>query len=305
METPNYGLGTLAVELTRKCNMKCGHCMRGTAQRKDMPDDVMDAIVEKTRGSSICTLLIGGGESSLAPERLMTLAKKMAEANTYPGIFYIVTNGKRMSEEFMRAVAYVYETCSETYLTISNDNMHERLSPSYVESMKAKISWMTTGRYGSLEVGTRYGEDEHRHTTESILKMGRGATECCGFRGDTVCAYDVLGEKRHGLDPLGEDMFYVDVDGNVWPSCDLSYRFMRMRRDMSLGNVKDPVFEWYDAAVRFNLRHAGSLPKVVVEPGFEDSHITTAPRDYEVESSGKRVAASAIIARRMKLTINR
>lgn len=33
----------IAIELTRRCNLKCAHCFKGEAQDVDMPNEIIDA----------------------------------------------------------------------------------------------------------------------------------------------------------------------------------------------------------------------------------------------------------------------
>ena len=46
MKTGNYVFfDSLAVEVTRRCNMHCAHCLRGEAENKDISYEVMDALL--------------------------------------------------------------------------------------------------------------------------------------------------------------------------------------------------------------------------------------------------------------------
>lgn len=270
-----YGLGTVFVELTRRCNMKCPHCMRGPAQRKDMSEEVMDAIMRKMKltTNGIGSMVLGGGENALVPHLIKMLFYKMEAGGVYPGMFSVVTNGKRFTEEFGRALAVANTRC-ETYLTLSDDNQHEYVDRDRFNDRVDKMNDLAAeiSRFHSeVSLGTRYGSDRmrdvKRHDANSILKMGRGATEFGGVAASYVHPYDVIGDDN--ASPLEDDDFYVDVDGNVWPHCDLSYRFMKLRKDMCLGNVTDPDFDWFEAAVRFNARHAENFPLRMCEPGCE------------------------------------
>ena len=61
-------ISNLILEVTRKCNIKCMHCLRGDAQRVTMSVPVLHGVLQHLE--SICTLTITGGEPSLAPEVL-------------------------------------------------------------------------------------------------------------------------------------------------------------------------------------------------------------------------------------------
>ena len=135
--------------------------------------------------------------------------------------------------------------------------------------------------------------------TKSVLKMGRGATLFGGLSATVVVAYCFDGERQ-----LIDSMFYVDVDGYVWPSCDLSYRFMRLnRKSLSLGNVLDPDFDYYRAAVAFNIRNASRLPSTVVEPGYERHGLANSSRHYQVMDAARNVIIAKKIAKKLKIKV--
>jgi MoaA/NifB/PqqE/SkfB family radical SAM enzyme len=60
-------LDNVIIEITRRCNMKCEHCLRGAQQRLDIPDDVLSKFFLRIRDSYINHLCLTGGEPSLAP----------------------------------------------------------------------------------------------------------------------------------------------------------------------------------------------------------------------------------------------
>ena len=45
-----YYIENLCVEVTRKCNMKCAHCLRGDAQNMDINTCYIDTLLENVSG---------------------------------------------------------------------------------------------------------------------------------------------------------------------------------------------------------------------------------------------------------------
>ena len=291
MKRPRYELGTVFVELTRRCNMKCGHCMRGNAQAKDMSDEVMESLLYKLRSGHVCSVCTGGGESTLVPERMDTFFRGLASNWIYPSYIQIPTNGKKSGPAVIETLEYVNTKVAEVYVTMSNDDEH-----GYVDAGE----WMSRIGASGVYAQRRNGIDDKRYDSENTLRMGRGA-DFGGLRGPVVESYRVDPDEE-GI-AMYESDFYVDVDGNVWPHCDLSYRFMRLRKDWCLGNVTDPDFDWYDAAVRFNLKHADELPAVLVEPGEEHHKLLSKPRSSQVEAAARDIASSRKIAKRLKISL--
>ncbi len=52
----------LVLEITRKCNAKCIHCLRGNAQNLTMSQEVIDAVFSKI--DRVSSLTLTGGEPS-------------------------------------------------------------------------------------------------------------------------------------------------------------------------------------------------------------------------------------------------
>ena len=135
---------SLCVEITRKCNMKCAHCIRGEAQDSDMPLNVLEKLLERTK--SIQTLIITGGEPSLNIEGMRVLLRLLKKRCIPIFGFYIVTNGKRVTDEFMQTLIdyhlYVKE-CSDGYeddysteIALSQDIFHEQIPPENIYKLQ-------------------------------------------------------------------------------------------------------------------------------------------------------------------------
>lgn len=58
MENKLY-IGALVLEVTRRCNMHCEHCLRGDTQNLDMQKEIVDKLLEQTE-SIFCVTFSGG-----------------------------------------------------------------------------------------------------------------------------------------------------------------------------------------------------------------------------------------------------
>jgi hypothetical protein len=311
MKEIRHALGAVIVELTRRCNMKCRHCMRGPAQCRDMKPEVMGALVEKMAGISVDRIALGGGESTVVPELVSKFFDATLDAGIYPGSYSIVTNGKAMPTGFMNVIARI-QAYAEVYVMASFDNCHDRISrDEFIERCEElkRVTSEADRFHEGVTMQFRYRGDnflndeikEERHTSEDVLRMGRGATAFGGYKAVTVYPYDVKGDGDDYL-PLCECDFYVDVDGNVWPHCDLSYRFMSRRKKYCLGNVTDPGFDWYEAAVRFNLKFAEKFPLKLMEPGHEE-YLPSNSYDFRQSSTREKIEETIEIAKELNIKI--
>lgn len=122
----NLHIDSLVVEVTRRCNMKCEHCLRGEPQNKSIKIEYVNELFSKI--NSIGCVTFTGGEPSLVPHIIRNI---MVSANHYGvdiGNFYIVTNAKKVTPSFLETLTYVYNQCTENEISsicYSNDRYHE------------------------------------------------------------------------------------------------------------------------------------------------------------------------------------
>lgn len=120
---------TLGIEVTRRCNMCCAHCIRGDAEQKDIEYRYIDALI--TDIEYISSLLITGGEPSLNPRAIQYIADVVRARDIFIGGAVLITNGKFVSDEFITACASLFSLATEderNYLAISSDVFHEDVS---------------------------------------------------------------------------------------------------------------------------------------------------------------------------------
>ena len=67
-------LDSLVIEVTRRCQLKCEHCLRGNAQKRDMSRDYIKDLFKKV--GYISNLTFTGGEPSLVPHIIQMIRKK-------------------------------------------------------------------------------------------------------------------------------------------------------------------------------------------------------------------------------------
>lgn len=92
---------SFVLDITRRCNMKCDHCLRGAAQPADLSLDRLNTILDGI--ASISTLTFTGGEPSLKPEIIMKTLELAKKKKIQVEQVYIVTNGKHVPDSFIDA----------------------------------------------------------------------------------------------------------------------------------------------------------------------------------------------------------
>lgn len=121
---------TLSIEITRRCNMACAHCMRGDAQNVDIEHRYIKDILKHIQ--HIQHFNITGGEPSLNVKAMRYILKQLKNYNIPVHDFYIVTNGSSssVSKEFINICSELYdyqEEKDEHYpiLEMSDDRFHD------------------------------------------------------------------------------------------------------------------------------------------------------------------------------------
>jgi len=201
-------VNNLIVEVTRRCNMRCEHCMRGAAQKLDMSEEVISAMF---RGMGyIGDITFTGGEPTLA---VPVIEKVIAEARVTGvtiGNFFVVTNGKTddaTAKRFALALLDLYADLNGyekelTGLVVSGDVYHE-----YVDVPKV---------YKGLAF---FREERHGPKREAdVIRMGRAKF---GARKPRKLGPFEVSEDIG--DNLSVDTVYVAANGNVVSDCDFSY----------------------------------------------------------------------------------
>ena len=91
-------LHALAFEVTRNCNIRCAHCMRGEAQNINMKRSVIDDFFDKEKNnfvfSKIYDIIFTGGEPTLNPNLIIYAINKIIVNEIPVKHISMVTNGQ-------------------------------------------------------------------------------------------------------------------------------------------------------------------------------------------------------------------
>ena len=101
-------VSNVVIEITRRCNMCCAHCLRGDAENVDIQERYIDAFLDSfEKGACISYIVFSGGEISLNIPAIRYILKAVKERNISVGSFYMVTNGKAVAAAAGVSVAAV------------------------------------------------------------------------------------------------------------------------------------------------------------------------------------------------------
>ena len=226
----------LVLEVTRRCNMKCAHCIRGDAQSVDMKPLVIDQILSQT--SYINSLTFSGGEPTLNLEAIRHTLNRCKEWNIPVMNFYLVTNGKKVTTEFLMLCIEWYAYCVRCGgdpdmcgIALSRDEFHDKVSPTNVELLYGLSFFRDQDKrtdWSKVPLISE-GNAEYLDSSKYKFRQNFNETPCFEwFSDDELMVKDIN--------------IYVNAWGDVIKGCDFSYD-TQDAGDYTIGNViTDDIF---------------------------------------------------------------
>ena len=118
----------LIIELTRRCNLKCDHCLRGAAQRVDIDPNTICKFLKKNNIQQIFYLSFTGGEPCLNIPAIKVITNFLVKQKISIVCFYMATNGTifnlDMLEPFTKLYTLIEDVKDQFIIEISNDKYH-------------------------------------------------------------------------------------------------------------------------------------------------------------------------------------
>lgn len=236
-----YNVSDLMIEVTRRCNMDCCHCLRGDAQPCNMDLRHVEALFQHVE--SIATLTLTGGEPSLVPHIIDGIIDLASKHSIHIERFYMATNGMDVSDEFMMSLIKLWNYCANTdeeagsRLDISNDGYHF-----YEESYFKKLSMFKfTGKKS---------REDHDLYDKGLIRTGRfleNYNPDVSGRDHSISHYEIDDDYISG-----DAQVYLNCNGDILPDCNLSYE-QQDSELLKVAHVHDD-FDLGDACEAFNDR---------------------------------------------------
>lgn len=215
------------LELTRKCTMRCAHCLRGPVQNINMPIETINKVFSMF---DIDQLAITGGEPTLAVKEIEHIANWMRFHNRRIDHFFMVTNGKYITQKTLDDLEMIIRCCGDNELTqiaISKDSFHSK-----------PTAYNTWEKWAEMMI-YKYDLPDYfftRHVTNSVIKMGNAITNGVYTRELNEQYMDLQLTREHDELCINEGLLYINVHGDIFNICDLSYKEQKNPK-YKLGNV--------------------------------------------------------------------
>jgi hypothetical protein len=234
----------LMFEITRFCNMSCPHCVRGESQRKRIKKEYIDSALQNVK--YISTLSVTGGEPALAVDLIDYIREACNHYGVEFGDFWMATNGTVTTPKFFRAIERMYTDASQHDISgfrVSVDDYHDSIN-----------IWPFRNFFENLEYtldSKIYLEEKGAPEAEYLIGDGRAAEN-----------YYTTREVKHGLhlmqDGVLEGTIYVNANGYIISTCDISYNRMDNDKDFTIGHVTD---NWQEMFSKFFETHPDLIYK--------------------------------------------
>lgn len=155
----------LGIEISRKCNLNCAHCMRGDARNVSVSMDLVSRLFDEVVIADV--LVISGGEPFLCYEEIKSLCEIIKIKCVQISTIMIVTNGTIYDERIYKLLEKNFENVKVDLSVDSfhNDSMHEiykdgisssanpRLNPTCIDDVLDNIGLHAESPYFGKFIG--------------------------------------------------------------------------------------------------------------------------------------------------------
>lgn len=242
-----YRLNTLWVEITRRCNKACAHCLRGDAQAITITEEMIDRIFEDV--ADVKRIVFGSGEALLEIQRLKYFINKLTDSTWSTNNIEVTTNGIICDREIIDIFESFCKSQSGRSATIriSNDQFHDQSEFQKAYDFYKPLVVMANERI--LQKQSRSGIAMH-YTQEDGARievlgyMGRGA-ELVDNQADIFTHGENIKyphHYKHRIKISGDTIpcaLQISANGNITFNEEASYEHLDQ---MSIGNILDGRF---------------------------------------------------------------
>lgn len=227
----------LILEVGRKCNLKCEHCLRGEAENITMPLEVAKLALDQF--DYISCLTFTGGEPALYGKEISNIVDYIIDTNIAIGCFYVATNGTILDWQLINALMRLYAYCEEKefcQLDISNDHFHE-----------ADIGYCDI----NYDIYKALNFTHMRGDIAEVSLISEGRAEENGYGGRTLQKDYPFSYEEYN-ETIDVEMVYVNACGGILSDCDFSYKTQKEMKPYNVYDIKSGKIAMQDIIKTFN-----------------------------------------------------
>lgn len=230
----------LVIEVTRKCNLNCDHCLRGCSQNMDIKKEYIDELFNQLNkaGINYLDLTLTGGEPSLNIPIINYIIEKLENSNISLSIFYIATNGINNNNiNFIIPCIKLYNLAEEKDLCkveTSSDIQH-----TYYMGNAFTDSLMSALKFASKR-------DENKNYIDgSAINQGNASFNCSNTKEKVL--YNWIEDE--------DTAFYLNCNGMIINGCDWSYDTQDNNPDVQICKVDEFANTLKDSIAEYESRY--------------------------------------------------
>jgi len=231
----------LMLELTRRCDMQCPHCLRGDAEGKDMTSHVLRMALHVFKGD-ISSFAFGGGEAIMKASLLQMFRQEVYWSGMrfdWIEPMWIVSNGKRLLKQQDNVYYSTYDEENEEDIEPERTDIADELVK--ISEMFPVTLAISTDQFHPGDAKMRYfhAQEIFRDTKVEVCSHGPKRYD------QLIGMGRYRGGKALEVSAKENNLYYVTIHGDIYTSCDLSYKFMDSFKDSALciGNVLTDTYE--------------------------------------------------------------
>lgn len=227
-QRPYLHAENLVLELTRRCNFACTHCLRGETENTDMTEEIIDKVMDNFDGFTEVTFT--GGEPTLNLDAMEYFFKMAKIRNKSIDCFYVATNGHENQERLANILLNAYMDCESQDLcgvSLSMDDFHDGFQSEYVKGLAfyQPVKEHHTDDPHTWIIQTGRAED---------FRIGRPPKYFTDFHATRTTPPD---------NSIYVETAYVSTNGFLYPDCDLSYEIMDKNKKLQITQARPYFFE--------------------------------------------------------------
>jgi len=213
----------LLIEVTRKCQLNCDHCLRGGKQNVNIKPEYIRAILKDV--DAIGTVVFTGGEPSLNIDAMKEFINICKEKDIWVDNFHIVTNGviHKKYNEFMTVLLDLFLLCKSDQsdmpncVSISNTMFHEQAIWG-LDKEPIPFNEHPLSAFRFTEQRRKFERGDY------LVNQGRAKKVSWDkFREESPDTFDIEFSDSLEVESIGEGYFYLNALGYIIPGCDFSY----------------------------------------------------------------------------------
>lgn len=231
VSTNKFEIQELVIEVTRKCNMKCAHCLRGKAENLNIDYSYIDKLLENI--SYISEVTFTGGEPSMNVGAMEYFLKKVSEMDIPVSSFFIATNAKKITKRFIDFLSnmfmYCYENSGDEALEMSGiapsvDQFHTK--DTVIQDNINRLRMFSFFKDFKMNDHTILIDEGRAKNLSSYKKrelVPNNTVECSDISDGSISI---------------DEMIYLSANGDIRTDCDTAYNDNRF----TIGNLNHESF---------------------------------------------------------------